>query len=151
MGFDLIGRAPHDVHPPAIRPPPGNARGEALIGVGDPAVVLFLEFVFDGVRRGIAPLPERLDELLALFIGLQLQERRALFIGNDVRDFLFQPFLIRGGEFFFELPQVFLALVVVLFLSGVLLFVGGSVVLIFVLVLSMGTRAERQQKCSAQQ
>ena len=151
VGLDLIRRAPHDVNPAAIRSPPGNARGEPLIGVGDAAVVLFLEFVFDGVRGGIAPLPECLDELLALFVGLQLQERRALFVGNDVGDFLFQPFLVGSGELFFELPQVFLALVVVLFLSGVLLLVGGSVLLIFILVLSMGTRAEGQQQCSAHQ
>ena len=103
MRLDLIGRAPHDVNAAAIRPPSGNAGREPLVGVGDPAVVLFLEFVFDRVRSGIAPLPERFDKLLALFVGLQLQEGRALFIGDDVGNFLFQPLLIGSGEFFFEL------------------------------------------------
>ncbi len=121
MGFDLIGWTPHDVNPAAIRPPPWNARGEAFIGVGDPAVVLFLEFVFHGVRRRIASLPECLNELLALFIGLQLQECRALFAGNDVRDFFIQPLLVGSGKFFLKLSQVFLALIVGLFLSRVLL------------------------------
>jgi len=48
-----------------------------------------------------------------------LQERGALFIADNVGNFLFQPFLVRGGELFFELPQVFLAFAVVigLFLS----------------------------------
>ena len=106
VGFDLIGRAPDDVNAAAIGPPAGNSRGEPLVGVGDSAVVLFLEFVFDRVRSGITALPERLDELLALFVGLQLQERGSLFIADDVRDFFFQPFLVRGGKFLFEFPQV---------------------------------------------
>ena len=104
--------------------------------------MLFLEFVFDRVRSGIAALPKSLDELLALFIGLQLQKRGAFFIGNDVGNFFFQPLLVRSGKFFFKLPQVLLALVVSLFLSCVLLLVGGSVLLILILVLSMGARAQ---------
>ena len=43
-----------------------------LIRVGDAAIMLFLELVFFRVRRGVAAQPELLDELLALFIGLEL-------------------------------------------------------------------------------
>src|SRR4029077_15375713 len=144
---------PHDVNPAPVSSPPGYARGEPLIGVGDAAVMLFLELVLDRVRRGIAPLPECLYELLALFVGLQLQECRALFIGNDVGDFLFKPFLVGSGELFFQLLQIFLAFTVVVafFLPRVLLIVGRSPILALILILSVGTRANRQQECPAHQ
>jgi hypothetical protein len=62
-----------------------------LVGVGDAPVVLFLELVLDGIRRGIAAQPELLDELLALFVGLQALESGALLVGDDVGDVLVQP------------------------------------------------------------
>ena len=74
MRLDFIRRAVDDVDAAAIRLPSGNAGGETLVGVGDAAVVLFLELVFLGVGRGIAPQPELLDELLALFVGAQALE-----------------------------------------------------------------------------
>ena len=52
--------------------PAGNAGSVMLVGVGDAPVMLFLEFVFDGVRGGIAAQPELFDELFALFVGFQL-------------------------------------------------------------------------------
>ena len=84
MLLDFVRRTVRDVDAAAVGLPSGNARGELLVGVGDTAVVLFLVFVLDGVRRGIAPQPELLDELLALFVGLQPLESLALFIGDDV-------------------------------------------------------------------
>jgi len=42
-----------------------------LIGVRDPAVVLFFELVLRGARRGIAPQPELDDKLLTLAAGLK--------------------------------------------------------------------------------
>src|SRR5215472_18169636 len=74
VAFDLVGLAPHDVDPAAVRSPSGYAGGEPFVGIGNSAVVLFLELVLDGIRGRIAPLPKRLDELLALFVGLQLKE-----------------------------------------------------------------------------
>ena len=74
-----------------------------LVGVGDAAVVLFLEFVFYGVGRGIAAQPELLDELLALFVGVQLLEGCALFVGDDVDDVFVQPLLVGRFQLFLEL------------------------------------------------
>ena len=55
-----------------------------LIGVSDPAIVFFFERVLRRIRIRVAPQPELLDELFALFVGLQSQERTALFRRNDV-------------------------------------------------------------------
>ena len=71
MRLDLVRRSVRDVDAAAVGLPAGNAGGVMLVGVGDAAVVLFLELVLDGVRRGIAAQPELLDELLALFVGVQ--------------------------------------------------------------------------------
>ena len=42
-----------------------------IVGVSDAAVMLFLVFVLFGIRSGIAPQPELLDELLPLLVSLQ--------------------------------------------------------------------------------
>ena len=44
--FDFVGRSVGDINAAAVGLPPGNARREMLVGVGDPAVVFFLELVF---------------------------------------------------------------------------------------------------------
>ena len=95
-GFDLVRRPVRDVDAAAIRLPSGDTGSVVLVGVSDAAVVLFLELVLDGIGRGIAAQPELLDELLALFVGLQPLEGLALFIGDDVDDVLVQPLLVRG-------------------------------------------------------
>ncbi len=64
--------------------------------------MLFLELVFDGVGRGIAAQPELLDELLALFVGVQLLEGLALFIRDDVDDVFVEPLLPGGFQLFLE-------------------------------------------------
>src|ERR1043165_8423429 len=94
MRFLFVGRTVRNVHAAAVGLPTGDARREILIGVGDAAVVLFLELVFHRVRGGVAAQPEVLDELLALFIGLQPLEGGALFIGDDVRDVLVEPLAV---------------------------------------------------------
>ncbi len=74
--------------------------------------MLFTEFVFDGVRGGVAAEPEVLDELLALFIGLQTHEGGAFLIGDDVGDVLIQPMAIGRGKLFAELLFLGLALLI---------------------------------------
>src|SRR2546426_725446 len=103
---------PTSASPPAfpVGLPTGNAGGEALVGVGDAAVVLFLEFVFNRVRGGIAAQPELLDELLALFIIGQAQKGAALFVGEDVTDFFVQPLFVLGIEFLQQALFALLAL-----------------------------------------
>jgi len=59
-GLNLIRGTVDDVHAAAIGLPAGDASREMFVGVGDAAVVLFLEFVFDGVRRGIEAVARRL-------------------------------------------------------------------------------------------
>ena len=113
MGLFFVGRAVGDVDAAAIGFPAGDAGGESLVGVSDAAVVLFLEFVFDGVRGGVAAQPELFDELLALFIGLQAFERGALFVGDDVGHVFIEPFAVRRLELFAQF-----------FVSSLLFFVG---------------------------
>jgi hypothetical protein len=55
-----------------------------FIGVGDAAVVLFFEFVFFGIRSGVATKPELFDETLALAVVREGMERTAFFVGDDV-------------------------------------------------------------------
>ena len=82
-----------------------------LVGVGDPAVILFLEGVHVRAGIGIAACPERLDELLALFVGLQAEEGFSLGGRNDVGD-LVQPLLVGVDEF---LHQFFFPLLLLSF------------------------------------
>ena len=110
--FDFVGRAEGDVDAAAVGLPAGNARGVMLVGVGDAAVVLFLELVLDGVRRGVAAQPELLDELLALVVGLEALEGRPLLIRDDVGDVFVEPLPIRRFQLFLELCFLLLFLFV---------------------------------------
>jgi len=56
--------------------------------------VFFLEFVFDGVRSGIAALPEGFDELVAFFVVGEKFEGLLLFVGDDPADVFVKPLLI---------------------------------------------------------
>ena len=94
MRINLIRLAIDDVDAAAIGSPAGNARREVLVGVSDALVVLFLVFVLFGVRRGVAALPEGFNEVVALLVVGELLEGRALFVGDDPDDVLFQPLLI---------------------------------------------------------
>ena len=81
-----------------------------LVRISDAPVVFFLELVFIGIRRGIAPQPELLDELLALIIRLQSLEGVFLLLGDDVGHVFVQPFPVRRFQLFPELLLVFLLL-----------------------------------------
>ena len=63
MRLDFVGRAISDINASAVGFPAGDARSVMVVGVRDAAVVLFLELVLFGVRGGVAPQPELLDEL----------------------------------------------------------------------------------------
>ncbi len=110
MLIALVRRAKDDINASAIGLPTGNPRCEVIVSVLNAPVVLFLELVFDRVRSGIAPQPELFDELLALLVGLQAFESRALFIRDDVRYVFVQPFLVRGLQLLAELLLFFLLL-----------------------------------------
>jgi len=62
-----------------------------LVRVSDPLVVIVFVLVIDRVGCGIPAQPERFDELLALFIRLELFECGPLFIRDDVTDIIIQP------------------------------------------------------------
>src|SRR5262249_43961950 len=68
---------------------------EALVGVSDAPVVLLFEFVFPCTGCRVAAQPELLDEMLALFVGLEAEECFLLCISDDVNDVLREPALIR--------------------------------------------------------
>ena len=59
------------------------------------AKLFVLHFVLIGSRSRIAPQPELLDELFALLIRLQLLERGALLVADDVGHVLREPPVIR--------------------------------------------------------
>src|SRR5262249_34691953 len=103
MRFNFIGGTEGDVDAPAVRLPSRNAGSVVLIGIGDAAVVLFLELVFDRVRRRVAAQPELLNELFALLVGAQTLPSSALFIRDDIRDVLVQPLAVRGLQLFAQL------------------------------------------------
>ena len=93
-GRDLIRRSMNDVDPAPIGHPARLSAGKALVGVGDPPVVLFLVLVDGGPQVRVAPAPELLDELLLLLHGAEVVEHVQLFIGDDVDDVLLEPFLV---------------------------------------------------------
>ena len=77
-----------------------------LVGIRNAPVMFFLGGIIGGIRIGIAPLPELLDKLFALFVGLQLYERAPLLIGNNVDDVFVQPFLVGARKLVVKLPIV---------------------------------------------
>src|ERR1035438_561416 len=91
MIVNLIRRTVSDVNAAAVRLPSGDLRREMFVGVGDAAVMFFLE-------RRAALNPELLDELLALLVGGESLERGALLVGDDVGHILGEPFPIGGGH-----------------------------------------------------
>src|SRR5258705_11413417 len=96
MGFYFVSRAPHDVHAAAIGLPAGNSRCKVLISIGDATIVFFFEIVVGKIGIIAAAKPKLLDELLALFIGVELQESTPLFRGNYVDHILVEPLLVRS-------------------------------------------------------
>jgi hypothetical protein len=64
-----------------------------FIGIGDAAVVFFLEFVDRTVGGGIPTHPELLDEVFFLFCGSELQKSIAFLGRNDVDHILVDPLL----------------------------------------------------------
>src|SRR5262249_36765374 len=86
----------------AVGLPSGDATREMLVGVGDAAVVLFLEVVGERFRIGVATQPELLDELFALLIVGGGLEDLALFVVNDVAALLRRPPFVGAGELLLE-------------------------------------------------
>src|SRR5882762_3067406 len=96
MGFYFVSRAPHDVHAAAIGFPAGNSRCKVLIGISDATVVFLFEIVVGKIGIIATAKPKLLNELLALFIGVELQESAPLLGRNDVDHILVKPLLIRS-------------------------------------------------------
>src|SRR5579859_5782722 len=93
--LDFIRRAVVDVHVSAVALPSGIARGKVCVGkINAPE-----EFFFEGVRpaagTGVPPLPELLDEPVALLVGGELFKSPALPGLDEVADRAVQPALIR--------------------------------------------------------
>jgi len=101
MRVDFIGRTPDDVDMAAIGFPAGDAGGKMFVGVGDAAIVLFLEIVDGGVGIGIVVSPDDFDELLAFFVGAETLEGGTLFGGDDVDQVFVDDVLKAVAEFVF--------------------------------------------------
>ena len=89
----LAGGTVGDVDAATIRIPAFDARVEVVVGVGDPAVVLLLEFIEGRSRVRVPAAPELLDEGVPFGVGAQVVEDLLLFVRDDVDDVLSQPLL----------------------------------------------------------
>src|SRR5215831_15136064 len=96
MGFDGVRLAVQDVYAATVSPPSRHARGEMFVGVGAAALVLVFVFVLLAVRVRVANVPKMFDEGGALLVVGQLLERIPLRVGDDVGNFVVQPFLVRA-------------------------------------------------------
>src|ERR1039458_7106871 len=74
MSVNLVGWTVHDVNAPAVGSPPREARRKMFVGIGNAAVVLFLEFVLRRVRSRVAAQPELFDKLVTLLVVGELFE-----------------------------------------------------------------------------
>src|SRR5664279_5926658 len=72
MRVNLVGWTPHNVNAPTVGSRPWDSRRKMFVGVGDAAVVLFLEFVLRRVRSRIAAQPELFDKLVTLLVVRKL-------------------------------------------------------------------------------
>src|ERR1700678_3556373 len=117
MRLNLVGLAVHDVDPAPVRPPARNAGGEMLVGIGNALVVLFFVFVLFCVWRGIATLPESLNERIALFVVAELLKGLLLFVSDDPDYVLIKPLLVSPFDFF---PIVLFLLLLFLGVDGLL-------------------------------
>ena len=64
------------------------------VSISDSPVVLFLKVVDRAAGNGIATVPELLDEVFALFIGVKILECSALAVLDDVDDVLIKPLFV---------------------------------------------------------
>ena len=65
---------------------------------GDAAVVLFFELVRGSAGRGVAALPELLDEAVALSVGGEFLKGFALIFLNDIDHIFVHPAAVGGGH-----------------------------------------------------
>src|ERR1700722_14448510 len=95
MRVDRVRRAPHDVNATAIGLPSRLAGRVVVVGILNAPIMLFAKLVLKRIGIWVAPLPETLNERLALLVIAQAQKRSALIVGDDVVNFLVQPGFIR--------------------------------------------------------
>ena len=96
MRVDFIGWTPHDVDTAAVCPPARYSRGEVFVDIRNSTIVFLFKCVVGRIRVGIAPLPESLDKLLTLFVGIEVEKAAALFGSYDVDHVLVEPLPILG-------------------------------------------------------
>src|SRR5258706_12777125 len=118
MGFNFISGAPHDVHAASIGLPAGDSRSEMFVGVRYAPIMLFLEIVVRKIGIATATKPKLFDELLALFIGIKLQESLPLFGRDNVDDVLVEPLLVGRIQFLEGFAKFFPLLFVKLLRGG---------------------------------
>ena len=105
MRFDVVRLAEFDVDATAIGQPARLAGTEMFIRILNALVVLIFVLVLFRVRIPIAVMPEGIDELCALFVGLKFRIRLSLGVGHDGLD-LFRPYGEDVIGFFFDSPRL---------------------------------------------
>src|ERR1700686_3058055 len=89
-----------------------------LVSVRNTAVMLFLEVVVGKVRVIAAAQPKLLDELFAVFVGVQVKESLPLFGRNNVDNVFAKPLLVLRVQFLERLFHFPLVLFIELLRSG---------------------------------
>src|ERR1700674_1037000 len=95
-----------------------HSGSEMLIGVRDAAVVLFFEVVVRKIGITAAAEPKLFNELLTLFVRVQLQESLALFRRDDIDSVLVEPLLVGSVQLLERLLHLSLLFFVELLRSG---------------------------------
>src|SRR5882757_8816555 len=99
MSVHGCGLSIHYVNSAAVCPPSRHAGCIVFIGISNTPVVLFLEFIFRGIRGWITSLPEAFNKNVALGVGGKLFKSGELFIRDDPANILVQPLLIDAAQF----------------------------------------------------
>src|SRR5215475_9984159 len=106
MRLDRIRLAKLYVDPPAIGETARFSRREVFVCVSDALVELFLKLVLFGIRIRIAAMPNHLDKLLALLVGLEFFPGVSLCLSEDWIDII-DPIDIRLLQFLFYFARLF--------------------------------------------
>src|ERR1051326_2111200 len=97
--LNFVRLSQRDVDAPAVGLPAEDfAVPEILVGVGEAPVVFGAVAVVPRRRVRVTPLPELLDEALALGVAAEEKERLPFLRGDDIKHVLVQPLLIDGTK-----------------------------------------------------
>src|SRR6185437_10397649 len=99
MRLLIVRWPPRNIDVAAVRQIAGLAGGEVVVGIRDAGKDLVAVFIVRGIRVGIPPAPEVLDEGVALLIVRQVLEGLALGVRDNPVHVLIEPLLVVALQF----------------------------------------------------